>query len=154
MKLALYFSLIIFILFIVGIKAIFCIKFINKRYKNLGYDVNSKSILTQKMLYEASKLRTLEFQHISITDLGRMEEIETQMEEIIQNFNVYMSEYKDLKGVSFIQVEKKWPLYTYEVKTLIERSKAFDKSAALCILEGSSQETFSSLELLLMNSST
>jgi methyl-accepting chemotaxis protein len=148
-KLILSFALIVFILFMVGVTAIVSLGIVNQNSTTLANDTTPKVVLTQKLLYEASRLRTLEYQHVSITNLTEMEELETRMEEMIQNFNTYMDEYEALTGVSLIQVAEKWTLYTSDSQKLIARSKSFDTSAAMSILRGSSRETFSSLEILL-----
>lgn len=101
---------------------------------------------SDEIKYTLARIRSLEFQHVILTNTADMDDLEARMVEMFSNLDQYIVTFEELNQVTLTDVRAKLDSYKLAHDQLIEESRALDTENSLKTMQGNSRTAYNALE--------
>lgn len=97
--------------------------------------------------FEVTRLRSYEYQHITLTEQDKMDDIESKMNDLRTSIKEEIEEYKTYADDKYIQlIEEDLNIYYTETEKVIEASRQQDTQSAVTLIKGQSKTLYDEIE--------
>ncbi|GAB6108311.1 methyl-accepting chemotaxis protein [Fusibacter bizertensis] len=96
--------------------------------------------------YTLARIRSLEFQHVILTNITDMDELEVRMVDMFSELDDYIKAFEELNQISLTDVRSKLDAYKIAHDVLIGESRALDTENSLKTMQGDSRTAYNALE--------
>lgn len=142
-KLIFSYTIILLILLSLGITSIISLKSVNNTSTVIAEELLPRITCSQDLNYNLARYRSFEYEHIVLTDMSSMNDLETRMKDTQTAIENDIQKYKGYSNDSEIAtVSSDWEKYVAEHKKLIAASRALDMDTTMSIIKGTSKTEF------------
>lgn len=140
------FIILIVLVLALGILSIWSLDRVNDISTEISVNHVPSIIHADEIKYELTRIRTLEFQHISSDSLSDMDDLEKRMDDFFDHLDILINDYEEIANIDLSELKNDLMLYNNTHTELIKVSRNMSTSQSLELIRGDSRTYYYRIE--------